>query len=610
MEGSNGTRWPVVATGTFASLMLATALAMPAMAADMTPERAVNVDAEPANWLLHHRNYAGDRHSPLDEINAGNVDQLKVAYILGLQGIEGAGRFNNGSLEGTILVEDGMMYFPNGWGHVYKVDVSGGNSAEPIWVMDPATDRAWAADVACCQVNNRGVAFWKDKIISITLDGRLLATNKETGEIEWERTIADPAKAETLTVAPLVIGDIAIVGPAGAEYGIRGFLDATNLNDGTQAWRTFTVAGPEDPIGGPTWGGNASYETGGGSIWVTGNYDADTDVMYWGTGNPGPDWDAEYRPGDNLYTDSVLAMKPETGTIEWFFQYTPNDPYDYDEIGPHFLLDANFGGTTRKAIVHPGRNGFYYAFDRLNGELLVVEPYVDLINWTPGIDAKTGKPLNYDPNTPVQAYDAVATARRTFNVATQCPLITGGNNWEPAAYNPDLQLMYTQGGEGCHQRVTVIEPDPTWKGGSWKYRDRFVGGRSPNDEEKAASPLPAGLTTAQRGSIKAINVVSGETVARVDTLHFNRSGVLSTAGGIVLAGSYEGNVYAYDSSTMDELWSFSIGASIKAPFISYEVDGKQYLALLVGAAPGGTQKRDQPALNHFAPVHMLVAFTL
>ena len=165
-------------------------------------------------------------------------------------------------------------------------------------------------------------------------------------------------------------------------------------------WRTFTVAGPDDPIGGPTWGGNATWETGGGSIWVTAVYDADADLMYWGTGNPGPDWDAEYRPGDNLYTDSVLAMKPQTGSIEWFFQYTPNDPYDYDEIGPHILVDADHGGTTRKTITHPGRNGFYYAFDRLNGELLTVEPYVDLINWTPGIDAKTGLPLNYDPNTP------------------------------------------------------------------------------------------------------------------------------------------------------------------------------------------------------------------
>ena len=609
MNGSKGSNWPSMATGTIASLMLATALATPAVSADMTADRATNVDAEPQNWILHHRNYEGTRHSPLDEINAGNVGGLKVAYILGLQGIEGAGRFDNGSLEGTPLVEDGMMYFPNGWGLVYKVDVSSGTSADPVWVMDPATDRAWAADVACCGVNNRGVAFWQDKIISISLDGRLIATDKDTGEIAWERTIADPAKAETLTVAPLIVGDTAIVGPAGAEYGIRGFLDATDLNTGKQKWRTFTVAGPDDPIGGPTWGGNATWETGGGSIWVTAVYDADADLMYWGTGNPGPDWDAEYRPGDNLYTDSVLAMKPQTGTIEWFFQYTPNDPYDYDEIGPHFVLDANYDGTSRKALVHPGRNGFYYAFDRLSGELLVVEPYVDLINWTPGIDAKTGLPLNYDPNTPVQAYDAIATARRTFNVAIQCPLITGGNNWEPAAYNPDLQLMYTQGGEGCHQRVTVIDPDPTWKGGSWKYRDRFVGGRAPNDEEKAL-PLPPGTTIAQRGSIKAINVVSGETVARVDTLHFNRSGMLSTAGGIVMNGSYEGVVYAYDSSNMNQLWSFSVGSSIKAPPITYSVGGKQYIALLVGAAPGGTQKRDQPSLNHFAPVHMLIGFTL
>ena len=373
---------------------LAAAVAVPAVAQDMTMERALNPQAEPQNWILHHGNYAGHRYSELDAINKGNVGDLRLAFAVGLGGIEGGGRYAHGSLEGTPIVEDGFMYVTDGWGSVYKIDVNSGNRGIIVWKMDPGTDKAWAGDVACCGVDNRGVALWQDKVISATLDGRVIATDKATGEVAWERTVADPGIAETITLAPLVVKDLAIVGASGAEKGIRGWIDATDLNTGQLAWRTYTVPAPGEP-GSETWTDDYdAWSTGGGSAWVTGTYDPERDLLYWGIGNPGPDWDAEYRPGDNLYTDSVLALDADTGAIDWHYQYTPNDPYDYDEVGEHPLVDVEIDGVKRELTVHAGRNGFFYGFDRGTGEFIYGTQYVDEVNWTPGLDPKTGIPLS------------------------------------------------------------------------------------------------------------------------------------------------------------------------------------------------------------------------
>src|ERR1700676_4517454 len=229
------------------SLLVATALT-PVRAADMTFERALSVEKEPQNWLLHHGNYQGHRFSALKEINTDTVKNLKVAFTVALGGFEGGGtRYKFGNLEATPIVEDGIMYVPDGWGSVYAIDMSSGKKGTFRWKFDPATDKAWAGDVACCGVNNRGVALWKDKVISIALDGRMFAINKATGEVAWERKIADPAIGETLTIAPLIIRDLAIVGPAGGEFGIRGFIEATDLNTGKMAWRPYTIPAAGEP---------------------------------------------------------------------------------------------------------------------------------------------------------------------------------------------------------------------------------------------------------------------------------------------------------------------------------------------------------------------------
>src|SRR5215468_9179810 len=318
-----------------AALLLMGSALTPVGAADMTQDRALNVAKEPQNWLLHHGNYQGHRFSQLKTINTGNVKDMKIAFSVALGGIEGAGtRYKHGNLEATPLVEDGIMYVPDGWGTVYAIDVSSGKKGTFKWRMDPKTDKAWAGDVACCGVNNRGVALWKDKVISITLDGRLIATNKATGEIVWERKIADPTIAETLTAAPLIVRDVAIVGTAGGEYGIRGFIDGTDLNTGQGIWRTYTIPGAGEP-GNESWkDGKERWKHGGASIWETATCDP------------------EYRPGDNKWAASVLALSPRDGKIKWGFQYTPNDPYDYDEISEHPIINTKVNGQDRKLVVH------------------------------------------------------------------------------------------------------------------------------------------------------------------------------------------------------------------------------------------------------------------
>src|SRR5215470_6249481 len=579
-------------------LLVATALT-PVFAADMTFERGLRVQSESQNWILHHGNYQGHRFSSLNEINADNAKNLKVAFTVGLGGFEGAGaRYKFGNLEATPLVEDGIMYVPDGWGAVYAIDVTNGRKGTFRWKFDPQTDKAWAGDVACCGVNNRGVALWKDKVISVSLDGRLFAINKATGEKVWERKVAEPAIAETITLAPLVIRDVAIVGIAGGERGIRGYIDGTDLNTGRQLWRTFTIPGAGEP-GNETWkDGKERWRHGGGSVWETATYDPETDTLYQGVGNAGPDWDPEYRPGDNKWAASVLAISPGDGKIKWGFQYTPNDPYDYDEISEHPIINAKVNGEDRKLVVHAARNGFYYALDRVNGSFVAGKQYVDQLNWTPGLDPKTGKPLNYDPTKDVQAYRVGSHGSRANPQGDRlCPSHYGAKNWEPSAYNPELNLIYVPSVEGCNYIETVEQKDMTDQGGTAKFRDRFTGG-SPTTPDRL------------HGSLKAIDPTTGDTKATLRLEYANYAGVMATAGNLVFLGHIDGTFSAYDAKTLRELWSFNVGTGINAPPISYAVNGKQYIAVLVGSRQPNNIIPQAPELKHTSTASMLYVFGL
>jgi alcohol dehydrogenase (cytochrome c) len=580
------------------ALVVTTALT-PVQAADMTFDRALNAGKEPQNWILHHGNYQGHRFSQLKEINTDTVKNLKIAFTVALGGFEGAGtRYKFGNLEATPIVEDGVMYVPDGWGTVYAIDVSSGKKGMFKWRFDPETNKAWAGDVACCGVNNRGVALWKDKVISISLDGRLFAINKATGEKVWERKVANPDIGETLTLAPLIVRDVAIVGAAGGEFGIRGFIDGTDLNTGQQLWRTYTIPGKGEP-GNESWkDGKDRWQHGGGSIWETATYDADTDTIYQGVGNAGPDWDAEYRPGDNRWAASVLALNPTTGAIKWGFQYTPNDPYDFDEISEHPIINAKVNGEDRKLVVHAARNGFYYALDRVNGSFVAGKQYVDELNWTPGLDPKTGRPLNYDPNADVQIYRPGSHGLRANpNGDRLCPSHFGAKNWEPSAYNPELGLLFVTAKEGCNYVFTAEQKDFVDQGGSVKPRERFAGG---------------GVRTPERlfGSLKAIDPATGETKMAAKLDYPNYSGLLATAGNLIFVGQPDGTFAAYDAKTLKEAWSINLGTGINAPPVTYSVNGKQYVAVLVGSKQNAAVITNSPELKNTATASMVFVFGL
>jgi len=557
----------------------------------VTSERLLNADQEQGNWLLHHKDYSAHRFSSLDQINRDNVKNLKVAWTLALGGIEGGGIWTHGGLEGTPIAENGFLYVTDGWGSVYKIDGHGG-TGKLLWKMDPKTDHDWAGAVACCGVDNRGVALWDDLVISHTLDGRLIATNKDTGQIAWQRQVADPDKGEVITAAPLIVKDKAITGVAGAEYGIRGWLAATDLKTHKEAWRTYTIPAKGDP-GFETWKDNAEAAAhGGGSTWVTGSYDPASNTLVWGIANPGPDWDSQYRPGDNLYTDSSLALDPDTGKIKWHYQHTPNDDYDYDSVAENVLVDAQVNGRPMKLALEADRNGFGYAVDRTNGEFVWGVPFVKKLNWTKGLDQETGKPVEYDPKKDVQRY-AVAPSRDD-KVADICPGNMGGKNWPPTAYNPNLHLWYIPVIESCN-RVTVEAMVP---GKSDKPREFFTGG---------GPSQPFRIT----GSVTAIDVTTGKVAAKAETPYPMLGGILTTPD-LVFAGDPSGPVRAFDAKTLQKLWEFDTGSGVNAPPIAFTADGKQYIAILVGM--GGAWDKwfidATPELKRMQPSSMLYVFSL
>ncbi|MDA0821649.1 MAG: PQQ-dependent dehydrogenase, methanol/ethanol family [Proteobacteria bacterium] len=556
----------------------------------------VHAKDHPENWITHHGSLDGQRYSRLDQINKENVKDLKVAFTYVVGGLGGGGAWEHAGLEGTPLAEDGYLYITDGWGSVYKLDVR--KNGKLVWKMDPETDRDWAAEVTCCGVDNRGVAFWKDKVISHALDGRLIVTNKETGEIESEIPIADPAVSEVLTVAPLVIKDMAITGVAGGDYGIRGWLNATDLSDSKRDWRTHTIPAPGEP-GSETWkpGPEAhsvdNWQHGGGATWVNGSYDPELNTIYWGVGNPAPDWDNAYRPGDNLYTNSALALDADTGAIKWHFQYTPNDPYDYDGVNEQTLVDATIHGKATKAVLHANRNGFAYALDRTSGKFLWGTPFVKQLDWTAGLDKYSGRPVDYDPNSDVQRYNPKSSVSREQRESRSCPGNMGGKNWPPTAYDPERNRYYIPVIESCGLHVNV----PTDK--AWKAREWWLGG----------APKMGPVIT---GSITAMDVNTGTVAGKYDTVYPQYGGLLATKGGLVFAGKPDGAVVAIDSDTMQELWSFTTNTSVNAPPITFAVDGKQYVAILAGA--GGAWPLwfigATPGLEKMEPGQMLFVFAL
>jgi alcohol dehydrogenase (cytochrome c) len=561
-----------------------------------TWDAIANAEKHPQNWITHHGTLSAQRYSRLEQINKDNVAELRLAFTAVVGGIGGGGGWEHGGLEGTPLAEDGFLYVTDGWGGVYKYDVR--KNGRLVWKMDPETDRDWAAAVTCCGVDNRGVALWRDKVISHSLDGRLIVTNKTTGEIEQEFPVADPGVSEVLTAAPLIVKDMAITGVAGGDFGIRGWLNATDLVNGERDWRTHTIPAPGEP-GSDTWktGPEAhsvdAWKHGGGATWVNGSYDPVLNTIYWGVGNPGPDWDNAYRPGDNLYTNSAVAFDADTGAIKWHFQYTPNDPFDFDGVNELTLVDAPINGKPTQAVLHADRNGYAYALDRTNGKFLWGTPFVKQLTWTSGLDKYTGRPQDYDPSSDVQRYNPEASPARDHRQSMSCPGTMGGKNWPPTAYDPTRNRYYIPTIESCSLHINTPQE------AAWQAREWWLGG---------APKLGPVIT----GSITAMDVNTGQVVGKYETPYPMFGGLLATQGGLVFAGRPEGKFVAIDADTLEELWSFDTNAGINAPPMSFAVDGKQYIAVLAGV--GGAWPKwflaAAPGLEKLEPGQMLFVFAL
>jgi alcohol dehydrogenase (cytochrome c) len=516
----------------------------PAPAADVTYERLLN--PEPQNWLAHHNDFNAQRYSPLATIDKLNVKNLKLLYAVALGG-KSAGE----SLEATPLVDDGIMYMTDSWGMVYKIDVRSGTAGTIIWKMDPELTN---------QDRNRGVALWGNLVISVTgYAGRVIATDQDTGKIVWDKNLLDQADLE-LTAAPLALKDSIVVGGSGGDRGLRNWVAALDPKTGDLKWKTYSIPAPGEP-GSETWKDNHNaYLTGGGAFFGTGAYDPATNLTYWGSGNPVPAYDSSYRPGDNLYTNSAIAFDMANGKITWHFQYTPNDNHDYDEVGSHILLDTKVNGEDRKVVAHPARNGFNYVLDRLNGQFLKATQTVKEVSWTKGIDPKTGRPIDYDPSRDVQVYAEGAGSVADKNTHRICPSATGGTNFWPASYSRKTGYLYLTAAEGCGQ-VSVDT--------SAHIKGRFGGGAGGGDERITSS-----FTILDPGS--------GEIKKRVELPYPNASGVLSTAGGIVVTALLDGSIIAFDDQTLDVLWRINVGSGINAPPMTYSVNGKQYIAIASG----------------------------
>jgi alcohol dehydrogenase (cytochrome c) len=516
-----------------------------APAADVTFERLRN--PEPQNWLMNHGDFSAQRYSALAAINTSNVRNLRLAFAVAIGGTSG-----NENLTATPLVEDGFMYVPDAWGVVYKIDVRSGKRGDVVWKMDPAQEKI---------DRNRGVALWGNLVISVTSrDGRVIATDKETGKIVWDKNLNDKTDM-SLNAAPLALKDSILVGASGGDGGIRNWLVSLDPKTGNEQWRTYSIPGPGEP-GHETWKDkNNAWQTGGGAFYVTGSYDPGTNITYWGAGNPSPKYDSSYRPGDNLYTNSALALDAATGKIKWHHQYTPNDTMDYDEVGTHILIDTKVNGEDRKILAHAARNGFNYTFDRLNGQFLKATQYVSQVTWTKGIDPKTGKPVDYDPAKDLQSYAApiqkILAGEKSSGV---CPGVPGGNNFWSAAYSQRTRLMYIPELEGC----TSITRDQT----------RHVKGRFDGGDFGYDGRLSSGIAV--------VDPATGELKARKPMPYANTAGALATGGGLIVTALIEGTVVVLDDQTLEELWSFNVGTGINAPPMTYAVDGKQYIAIATG----------------------------
>ena len=500
------------------------------------------LSANPQHWLQFGGDYSNLRHSPITELSPENVDDLNFAW--------GFPTGTQGQFAVSPVVYDGIMYVTSSYNRLFALDARTG---ELYWRYDHEQPNDLRL---CCGPANRGVAIHGDTVLMATLDAKIMAFNRLSGEILWQTEIIEYYRGFSATSAPLIVKDLAIIGIGGGEYGVRGFFDAYNVNTGERAWRHYTVPDAGEP-GVETWSGT-SYETGGAPAWTIGSYDPELDLIYWTTGNPAPDWNGDARLGDNLFSDSVLAIDPDTGERVWYYQFTPHDVWDYDGNSHLFQVDFDNDGEAIKAIVQANRNGFFYVINRETGEFIRATNYMEQLNWA----------LSMEPSgRPVINPEALPTEEPTYRI---CPGVLGGMNGSVAgAANPDLGLAFIPVIESCQliQKGISVHVEGL----------QFFGGL----------PLPVDVATeVAYGHITAMDYQTGEVRWRYLDPEPMMAGTLSTAGGLVFTGSQTGHALALNAETGEELWRFRLGGGVRSQPIAYQIDGESYVAIGSGNFAG------------------------
>ena len=497
----------------------------------VTFERMVNSSKEPQNWLTYSGDYSGKRFSTLDQINVKNAHTLTAKWAYQTAA--------TGKFETTPLVVDGILYATAQDDRAFALDARTGR---PIWMYQ----RTLPSDIRpCCGRVNRGMAILGDKVFLGTLDAHVIALDAKTGNVIWDVAAADYRTGNSFTVAPLAVKDLIVIGASGGEYGIRGFIDAYEAATGKRRWRFYTVPGPGEP-GHETWEGN-SWKVGGAPAWNTGTYDPATNQIFWPTGNPSPSNRGEGRAGDNLYSNSLLALNADTGKMNWYLQFTKHDEHDWDATQVPVIIDSG----DKHLIVQADRNGFFYVIDRTTGKLLTANAY-GKITWSDAKDAE-GRPL------------ANKQASPTREGHTICPGALGTTNFMAPTYDPQTSLFYVTARDQCDIFSTAPQP---YEPGHAYYGSAYF----PSED---AEPY--------RGFLKAIDPTTGQVKWSFEHTSPTWSGVLSTAGGLLFTGDAEGNFVALDATSGKPLWHFQMGGAVYAAPMAFAVEGKEYVAIAAGS---------------------------
>ncbi len=513
--------------------------------AQVTFNRILNANKEPQNWLTYSGTTLSQRHSLLTQITPANVKNLELQWVFQSRSLE--------KYEATSIVADGVLYTVQAPNDIVAMDAATGRV---YWTYSytPGKDAR-----PCCGRVNRGVAILGDTLFMGTIDAHLVAIDARNGKPIWNTEVAKDASGYALTHAPLVVKDKVIVGTAGGEFGIRGFIAAYDAKTGKEVWRFHNIPEPGEP-GNETWAGD-SWKTGGGSVWVTGSYDPDLNLTYWGIGNPGPDWNGDTRKGDNLYTDSVVALDADTGQRKWHFQFSPHDEFDYDSVQIPVLVDMEWQGRPRKVMLWANRNGYFYVLDRTNGQFLLGKPFVK-VTWATGLD-EAGRPMK-----------APTAASSTEGVLIY-PGNQGGTNWYNSSYSPRTGLFYIP---SWVEYNTVYLKTPV----EYNEGRNFGGGVLRQNVGQRRPTLTRLEENEGYGAVRAMDPKTGQMKWEFKMSDVTDAGVLTTASDVLFSGGREGYFYALDARNGELLWKATVGGQVQSGPMTYMVNGRQYVAVAAG----------------------------